>query len=73
MTPHQVFLELAKNADPYKLNFEDKQKEVNVTYEATDPFVIMLVQEHAKLVSRFIRNGMPEIHKPCRFTEVRVD
>jgi len=24
----------------------------------------MLVQEHAKLVSRFVKNGMEEIHKP---------
>jgi hypothetical protein len=25
---------------------------------------VKLVQEHAKLVSRFIKNGMQEIHKP---------
>lgn len=30
----------------------------------------MLVQEHAKLVSRFIKNGRAEIHKPYTLPKV---
>ncbi len=64
MTFHPVFVELIKHADDYTLTYEETDKGIKVTYEADDPFVISLVQEHAKLVSRFIKNGMEEIHKP---------
>jgi len=64
MTFHPIFVELIKHADDYTLTYEDTDKGMKVTYKADDPFVIMLVQEHAKLVSRFIKNGMEEIHKP---------
>ncbi|MCA9123990.1 MAG: DUF3365 domain-containing protein [Planctomycetaceae bacterium] len=64
MTFHPVFVELIKHADDYTLIYEETDKGIKVTYQADDPFVVMLVQEHAKLVSRFIKNGMEEIHKP---------
>lgn len=64
MTFHPIFVELIKHSDDYTLEYEDTDKGVKATYEAEDPFVVMLVQEHAKLVSRFIKNGMSEIHKP---------
>ena len=64
MTFHPIFVELMKHADDYTLTYEETDKGLKVTYEADDPFAIMLVQEHAKLVSRFIKNGMEEIHKP---------
>ncbi|WP_146512146.1 hypothetical protein [Thalassoglobus neptunius] len=66
MTSHPIFVELIKHADDYTLTYEETKKGIKVTYEATDPFVIMLVQEHAKLVSRFVKNGMEEIHKPYK-------
>ncbi|TWT61689.1 cytochrome c peroxidase [Rubinisphaera italica] len=70
MTFHPIFVELIKHGDDYTLTYEETDKGLKVTYEADDPFVIMLVQEHAKLVSRFIKNGMEEIHKPYNLPKV---
>ncbi len=64
MTFHPIFVELIKHADDYTLTYEETDKGMKVTYQSDDPFVVMLVQEHAKLVSRFIKNGMEEIHTP---------
>ncbi|MEZ5941808.1 MAG: DUF3365 domain-containing protein [Planctomycetaceae bacterium] len=62
MTFHPVFVQLIKNSEKYTLQYDETEKGVKVTYQSDDPYVVMLVQEHAKLVSRFIRNGMEEIH-----------
>ncbi len=62
MTFHPVFQELIKHAGDYSLDYEETEKGVKVTYQSADPYVVMLVQEHAKLVSRFIKNGHDEIH-----------
>lgn len=62
MTFHPVFVGLIENAQKYSLEYEDTPKGVKVTYRSDDPYVVMLVQEHAKLVSRFIKNGHDEIH-----------
>lgn len=70
MTFHPVFVALRKHADDYEFEYEDTDKGVKVTYTAKDPFVVMLVREHAKLVSRFVKNGMEEIHKPYKLPEV---
>ncbi|MCA9192040.1 MAG: hypothetical protein KDB03_09765 [Planctomycetales bacterium] len=67
MTFHPIFVELIKNAEKYTLEYEDTLNGVKVTYRSDDPFVVQLVQEHAALVSRFIKNGMEEIHKPYQF------
>lgn len=64
MTFHPVFIALIKHADDYELSYEETDKGMKVKYQAEDPYVVMLVQEHAKLVSRFIKNGMEEIHTP---------
>ncbi|MCR9115378.1 MAG: DUF3365 domain-containing protein [bacterium] len=66
MTFHPVFVQLIKHADDYSFTYKETPNGMSVRYKATDPFVIMLVQEHAKLVSRFIANGMSEIHKPYK-------
>lgn len=71
MTFHPIFVELIKHADDYSLEYEETAKGMKVTYTAKDPYVVMLVQEHAKLVSRFIKNGMSEIHKPYTLPETR--
>jgi hypothetical protein len=62
MTFHPVFQELIKHAEDYAFDYEETDKGVRATYRSDDPYVVMLVQEHAKLVSRFIRNGHDEIH-----------
>ena len=64
MTFHPIFVELIKHAKDYTLTYEETDKGMKVTYQSDDPYVVMLVQEHAKLVSRFIKNGMEEIHTP---------
>ena len=64
MTFHPIFVELIKHSDDYTLTYVETEKGMKVRYESDNPYVVMLVQEHAKLVSRFIKNGMEEIHKP---------
>ncbi len=64
MTFHPIFVALIKHADDYTLTYEETDKGMKVKYQSDDPYVVMLVQEHAKLVSRFIKNGMEEIHTP---------
>lgn len=64
MTFHPIFVELIKHAKAYTLTYEETGKGMKVQYQSDDPYVVMLVQEHAKLVSRFIENGMEEIHVP---------
>ena len=70
MTFHPIFVALRKHAEDYSLEYDDTDKGVKVTYAAKAPFVVMLVQEHAKLVSRFIKNGMEEIHKPYKLPDL---
>jgi len=70
MTFHPVFVELIKHAKDYTLEYKETKKGMKVTYRAEDPFVVMLVQEHAKLVSRFIKNGMKEIHTPYTLPKI---
>jgi len=67
---HPIFAELIKHADDYKLTYKETENGMKVTYVADDPFVVMLVQEHAKLVSRFVENGMEEIHKSYTLPKV---
>ncbi len=70
MTFHPIFVNLIKHSKDYTLKFEDTENGMKVVYKADDPFVIMLVQEHARLVSRFLKNGMSEIHKPYTLPKV---
>ncbi len=64
MTFHPIFVELIKHAGDYTLTYKETDKGMKVRYQSDDPYVVMLVQEHAQLVSRFIKNGMEEIHTP---------
>jgi hypothetical protein len=64
MTFHPIFVELIKHSEDYTLTYEETEKGMKATYSSQDPYVVMLVQEHANLVSRFIRNGMEEVHQP---------
>jgi len=69
MTFHPIFVNLIKHSDKYSLTYDETEKGIRVTYASDDPYVVVLVQEHAKLVSRFIKNGMSEIHKPYKLPE----
>ena len=71
MTFHPLFVELIKHADKITLNYDTTEHGLKVTYTSDDPYVVLLIQEHAKLVSRFIKNGMQEIHKP--YTIAKLD
>lgn len=62
MTFHPLFQELIRNAEKYTLDYSFTDRGVEVVYQSEDPFVVFLVQEHAKLVSRFLRHGHGEIH-----------
>ena len=64
MTFQPVFTELIKHAKDYALEYEDTENGVKVTYQSDNPYVVMLVREHAKLVGRFIHHGHQEIHAP---------
>ncbi len=66
MTFHPLFQELIKHASKVDFVYEDTDHGIKVTYTSDDPYVVMIIQEHAKLVSRFIQNGMEEIHKPYK-------
>lgn len=70
MTFHPIFVGLMKHSEDYTLTYEETAKGMKVKYSADNPYVVMLVQEHAKLVSRFIKNGMSEIHKPYTLPEL---
>ncbi len=69
MTFHPVFTALIRHADDYTLSYDETKQGVKVTYQSDDPYVVMLVQEHAKLVSRFILNGRDEIHADYELPE----
>ena len=71
MTFHPIFVELIKHSDDYTLTYEETEKGIKVRYTAEEPFVVMLVQEHAKLVSRFLKSGMQEIHKPYTLPKLK--
>ena len=64
MTFHPLFIQLIKHADDVTLTYEATDHGVKVKYTSDDPDVVLVIQEHAQLVSRFIKNGMEEIHKP---------
>ncbi len=67
---HPLFQELIKKAEKVDFNYEETKHGIKVVYTSEDPYVVLLIQEHAKLVSRFIKNGMQEIHKPYKIPEM---
>ncbi len=69
MTFHPIFVEPIKHAKDYTLTYEETDKGLKFKYQSDDPDLVMFVQEHATLVSRFINNGMEEIHTPYTLPE----
>lgn len=70
---HPLFVELLKHYDKVTMRYDATDRGLKVTYTSNDPYVVMLIQEHAKLVSRFIKNGMEEIHKPYTIPKMDKD
>ncbi|QEF96457.1 DsrE/DsrF-like family protein [Stieleria maiorica] len=58
-----LFAELFRHTDKIKMVHEDTEKGVRVTETSADPYVAKLIQEHAKVVSGFVRRGFAEAMK----------
>jgi hypothetical protein len=58
-----IFRAIFANADKIKMNVEHTEHGVRVTETSTDAYVVKLLQEHAKVVSLWIKNGYAELPK----------
>jgi hypothetical protein len=58
-----LFAEIFRNTDKIEMKFEDTEKGIKATETSKDPYVAKLIQEHAKVVSLFVKNGFDEAHK----------
>ncbi len=58
-----LFAEIFRHADDIDMTMEPTDKGIRVREASTDPYVVKLIQSHAKVVSAFITNGMAEMRK----------
>jgi hypothetical protein len=58
-----LFRELFAYVEKIKLTHEETDKGIRVKETSDDPYVAKLIQEHAKVVSLFIKNGRAEARK----------
>lgn len=58
-----LFAELFRNAGQIKMVTENTPKGVRVVETSQNPYVVKLIQEHAKTVSEFVKRGFPEAMK----------
>jgi hypothetical protein len=58
-----LFAEIFRNADKIEMKFVETAKGIKATETSKDPHVVQLLQEHAKVVSLFVKNGFAEVHK----------
>ncbi len=58
-----LFRELFANAKKIKMEMKDTENGVRVVETSDDTYVAKLLQEHAKVVSLFIKNGRAELHR----------
>ena len=58
-----LFAELFRYADQIEASYESTAGGVRVIETSKDPYVVKLVQAHAKVVSAFLANGWSEIMK----------
>ena len=58
-----LFAALFRNADKIDVRIEKTAKGLRVSETSTDAEVVDLIRRHAKVVSLFIANGMPEMMK----------
>ena len=58
-----LFAEIFRNTDKIVMKFEETEKGIKAIETSKDPYVAKLIQEHAKVVSLFVKNGFEEAHK----------
>ena len=58
-----LFREIFRNAEKITMKHEKTNKGVRVVETSDDPYVVKLIQEHAKVVSLFVKNGHAEVRK----------
>ncbi|MCA9124610.1 MAG: hypothetical protein H6822_34980 [Planctomycetaceae bacterium] len=58
-----LFAEIFRNADKIDMKVQDTAKGIKATETSKDPYVVKLIQEHAKVVSLFVKHGFDEAHK----------
>ena len=58
-----LFAELFRNANKIKMEHVDTDKGVRVVETSDDPYVVKLIQSHAKVVSGFVDRGFAEAMK----------
>lgn len=56
-----LFAEIFRNADKIKMKLEKTAKGVKVVETSDDAYVAKLIQAHAEVVNRFIKNGRIEM------------
>ena len=58
-----LFVEIFRHADKIEMKFKDTPKGIRVIETSSDPYVASLIQEHAKVVSGFVKRGFEEAHR----------
>lgn len=58
-----LFAEVFRESARIKTEMVNTPKGIRVTETSVDPWVVKLVQAHAKVVSEFATEGMPAMHK----------
>jgi YHS domain-containing protein len=57
-----LFAVLFQNAEKVKMTVENTKTGVKITETSSDAYVVKLLQEHAKAVSGFVKDGMAGMH-----------
>ena len=58
-----LFDEIFKHADKIEMTITDTDKGLKVKETSADPYVVKLIQSHARVVTKFIENGRSEMRK----------
>jgi hypothetical protein len=58
-----LFAEIFQHTKKIEMKVEKTDKGVKVAETSKDPYVAKLIQEHAKVVSLFVKNGFDEAHR----------
>ena len=58
-----LFREIFAHAEKISMEMTETDKGVRVKETSDDPYVARLLQAHARVVSLFIKNGRPELHR----------
>ncbi len=59
----ELYQEIFKHADKIKMEIENTEHGISVTETSEDPYVVKLIQAHAKVVSGFAERGFEEAHQ----------